>query len=144
MKKLLVLICLIALWAGLGAAWNLATFNLEDLNLAPNALTDYVRSVSKAGQKIYHYNDQYILASQNANDPAWSAIPEPQPGEKLYLLSKIKASAPAEVQRSARILADLGNELLISSRLDLPILRSSLKGSFMALSEQGIRIPPAE
>jgi hypothetical protein len=38
----------------------------------------------------------------------------------------------------------LGNELLISSRLDLPILRSSLKGSFMALSEQGIRIPPAE
>lgn len=144
MKKLLVLICLIALWAGLGAAWNLATFNLEDLNLAPNALTDYVRSVSKAGQKIYHYNDQYILASQNANDPAWRSIPEPQPGEKLYLLSKIKASAPSELQKSARILVDLGNELLISSRLDLPILRSSLKGSFMALSEQGIRIPPAE
>jgi hypothetical protein len=88
MKKLLVLICLIALWAGLGAAWNLATFNLEDLNLAPHALTDYVRSVSKAEQKIYHYNDQYILASQNANDPAWSAIPEPQPVKSSICLAR--------------------------------------------------------
>lgn len=146
MKKLIIVLSLIGLWACLSAfAWNLSSLKLSELNLPNEALNSHVRALSESGIEIYHYNDHYVLAkvTPELSSSAWSAISEPLAGERLYLLSKIKASAPAEIQQTARILADLGNELLIASDHDIVTLRTSLKGSFTLLESQAIRFPAA-
>ena len=66
----------------------------------------------------------------------WQSIPNPKHTETLYLYSKIAASKPAEISPYARILLDMGSELLISSEADLLTLRTHLKGSFTPLTQK--------
>ena len=141
MKRLLLILTLIGLLSVMNAG-NLAYIKVSDLSIPTSQLSAAIRAYSGEGISIRHYNDQYILGSMDKGSISspWQSIPNPKHTETLYLYSKIAASKPAEISPYARILLDMGSELLISSEADLLTLRTHLKGSFTPLPTEGITL----
>ncbi|MCD8479450.1 MAG: hypothetical protein LRZ88_03930 [Candidatus Cloacimonetes bacterium] len=141
MKRLLLILTLIGLLSVMNAG-NLAYIKVSDLSIPTSQLSAAIRAYSGEGISIRHYNDQYILGSMDKGSISspWQSIPNPKHTETLYLYCKIAASKPAEISPYARILLDLGSELLISSEADLLTLRTHLKGSFTPLPTEGITL----
>ncbi|HOA30129.1 MAG TPA: M28 family peptidase, partial [Candidatus Cloacimonadota bacterium] len=144
MKRIVVIFCLIGIWGILCAsAGDLAISKLRGIKPGAENLNATIRAIAARGAVIYHYNDQYVLAGipKSMGNDDWQWIHPRSAGQTLYLYSKIKASAPAEIAAHVDILADLGSELLIASDLDVTVLRGALRGSFTPLKLEAISIP---
>lgn len=143
-KRIVVICCLIGIWGILCASTGeLAISRLKGIRPGAENLNATIRVIAARGAEIYHYNDQYVLAGipESMWNEDWQRIQPRSAGQTLYLYSKIKASAPAEIAPYADILADLGSEWLIASDLDITELRGALRGSFTPLKLEAISIP---
>ncbi len=150
MKQTIIMILLLAVGFGLYAQpEQLTVFNFAGLRPhgSEQDRMDTIRQLTAKGIEVYHFNPEYIIAGANLPQlrffPATSyrrisALPAPG---NIWLVTPID-TADRDILRSlGNVLFDLGREVLLQSDLGQAELRTRLRGSFVMLEMQAMRIP---
>jgi len=151
MKRIVILFLLVGIGFGLYALPDhLAVFSISGLRAhsGESERMEIVRGLSAQGIEIYHFNPDYIVSgATSAQLRAYPAstyervVPLPT-RHNIWLLTPVDQTDRMTIRSLGGTQFDLGREVLMQSALDETELRSRLRGSFVLLTLQPMRIAP--